>query len=181
VHLPDLLVSLSVLSVTSLFYLLSSSKASAISTYTIGILTMTRDLNCSTFEATVGLSVYPLGFSLVPLLTSSLSEEFGRFRLYIISSLLFMLTHVMIALYSQSSLPAFLHANFQFTEPPIYKPLLLLDYSVVPSAQQVQHWLAVPSPIYGGLMSKSCLGYPCSIKLIPSDVVFLWPYLQSLP
>ncbi|KIJ20594.1 hypothetical protein PAXINDRAFT_66333, partial [Paxillus involutus ATCC 200175] len=72
--------------------------ASAISTYTIGILTMTRDLNCSTFEATVGLSVYPLGFSLVPLLTSSLSEEFGRFRLYIISSLLFMLTHVMIAL-----------------------------------------------------------------------------------
>ncbi|KAF8836966.1 MFS general substrate transporter [Paxillus ammoniavirescens] len=72
--------------------------ASAISTYTMGIPTMTRDLNCSNFEATVGLSLYPLGFSLVPLLTSSLSEEFGRFRLYIISSLLFMLTHVMIAL-----------------------------------------------------------------------------------
>ncbi|KIJ65186.1 hypothetical protein HYDPIDRAFT_175204 [Hydnomerulius pinastri MD-312] len=72
--------------------------AAAISSYTMGFITMTRDLNCSTLQASVGLSVYALGFSLVPLLTSSLSEEFGRFRLYIISTLMFMLTQIMVAL-----------------------------------------------------------------------------------
>lgn len=64
----------------------------------MGVSTMVDDLRCSTFAATVGLSVYPLGFGLVPLFTSALSEEFGRFRLYIVTTFLFMLTHVMIAL-----------------------------------------------------------------------------------
>ena len=73
-------------------------QAAAISSYTMGVPTMVDDLHCSLFEATVGLSVYPLGFSLVPLFTSSLSEEYGRFRLYIVTVFFFMLTHVMIAL-----------------------------------------------------------------------------------
>ncbi|KAG9309878.1 major facilitator superfamily domain-containing protein [Chiua virens] len=72
--------------------------AAAISSYTMGVPTMVDDLHCSTFLATVGLSVYPIGFALVPLFTSSLSEEFGRFRLYIVTIFLFMLTHVMTAL-----------------------------------------------------------------------------------
>ncbi|KAF9244116.1 MFS general substrate transporter [Melanogaster broomeanus] len=50
--------------------------AAAISSYTMGTTTMVQDLDCNTFDAT----------------------EFGRFRLYIISSFLFMLSHVMIAL-----------------------------------------------------------------------------------
>ncbi|KAF8548850.1 MFS general substrate transporter [Imleria badia] len=55
--------------------------AAAISSYTMGVPTMVDELHCSTFAATVGLSVYPIGFGVVPLFTSSLSEEFGRFPL----------------------------------------------------------------------------------------------------
>ena len=73
-------------------------QAAAISSYTMGVPTMVVDLHCSTFAATVGLSVYPIGFGFVPLFTSSLSEEFGRFPLYIVTTFLFMLTHVMMAL-----------------------------------------------------------------------------------
>ena len=73
-------------------------QAAAISSYTMGVPTMVDDLHCSTFAATVGLSVYPIGFGFVPLFTSSLSEEFGRFPLYIVTTFLFMLTHVMMAL-----------------------------------------------------------------------------------
>jgi predicted MFS family arabinose efflux permease len=73
-------------------------QAAAISSYTMGVPTMVDDLRCSTFAATVGLSVYPIGFGVVPLFTSSLSEEFGRFPLYIVSTFFFMLTHVMMAL-----------------------------------------------------------------------------------
>ncbi|KAG2144597.1 major facilitator superfamily domain-containing protein [Suillus clintonianus] len=72
--------------------------AGAASSYTMGYSSMTRDLNCTLFQASVGLSVYPLGFALAPLVTSSFSEEFGRFPFYIVSSFLFLLTEVMIAL-----------------------------------------------------------------------------------
>ncbi|KAH0836451.1 MFS general substrate transporter [Lanmaoa asiatica] len=66
--------------------------AATTSSYTMGVPTMVYDLHCSIFEATVGFSVHALGFSLVPLLTSALSEEFGRFRLYIVTAFLFVLT-----------------------------------------------------------------------------------------
>ena len=58
---------------------------------------MIRDLNCTEFQATVGLALYPLGFSLVPLITASFSEEFGRWPLYFYSGIGFTLMHVMIA------------------------------------------------------------------------------------
>ncbi|KAF8449345.1 major facilitator superfamily domain-containing protein [Boletus edulis BED1] len=70
----------------------------AISSYNLGVPTMVEDLHCSNFAATVGLSLYPLGFGIVPLFTSSLSEEFGRFPIYIVSTFSFMLMHVMTAL-----------------------------------------------------------------------------------
>ncbi|KAG6374760.1 hypothetical protein JVT61DRAFT_4136 [Boletus reticuloceps] len=70
----------------------------AISSYNLGVPTMVEDLHCSYFAATVGLSLYPLGFGIVPLFTSSLSEEFGRFPIYIVSTFSFMLMHVMTAL-----------------------------------------------------------------------------------
>ncbi|KAI9573844.1 major facilitator superfamily domain-containing protein [Boletus coccyginus] len=72
--------------------------AAATSTYTMGVPGMVDELHCSTFAATVGFSVYPIGFAVVPLFTSSLSEEFGRFRLYILTTFLFMLMHVIMAL-----------------------------------------------------------------------------------
>ncbi|KAA1468947.1 MFS general substrate transporter [Dentipellis sp. KUC8613] len=72
--------------------------ATAASTYNLGFDTMTRDLNCTEFQATIGLSVYALGFGIVPLLTASLSEEFGRQSLYIVSCFGFMMMHLMVAL-----------------------------------------------------------------------------------
>jgi predicted MFS family arabinose efflux permease len=60
---------------------------------------MLRDLHCSEFQATVGIAVYCLGYAVVPMFTSPLSEEFGRMPLYIISTIGFALTHLMVALY----------------------------------------------------------------------------------
>ncbi|OJA21197.1 hypothetical protein AZE42_01355 [Rhizopogon vesiculosus] len=72
------------------------------SSYVMGYSSMIRDLDCTLFQATIGLSMYALGVGLAPLVTSSLSEEFGRLRFYIGSSFLFMLTEVMIAFVSRS-------------------------------------------------------------------------------
>jgi MFS family permease len=60
---------------------------------------MTQDLDCTRFKATIGLATYCLGFGLTPLLTASLSEEFGRMPMYIVSGVGFTLTHLMVALY----------------------------------------------------------------------------------
>jgi hypothetical protein len=57
-----------------------------------------RDLNCTEFQATVGFIVYTLGFGLVPLVSSSLSEEFGRQPLYIASAIGFTSMYLLIAL-----------------------------------------------------------------------------------
>jgi len=65
---------------------------------------MTRDLNCTTFQATLGLSVYCLGFGVFPLVTSAFSEEFGRRPLYCASVVGLLLMHLMAALYVVSML-----------------------------------------------------------------------------
>ncbi|KAF7966704.1 hypothetical protein HWV62_37334, partial [Athelia sp. TMB] len=77
------------------FTLLAAATASS---YNLGFGSMTEDLNCSEFQATVGLSMYALGFGIVPLVSSSLSEETGRRPLYIMSLIGHMLMHLMIAL-----------------------------------------------------------------------------------
>jgi predicted MFS family arabinose efflux permease len=64
----------------------------------MGYSSMTRDLDCTLYQAILGFGVYPLGFAFTPLVTSSLSEEFGRFHFYIVSSFMFVLTEVIIAL-----------------------------------------------------------------------------------
>ncbi|KAF8993764.1 MFS general substrate transporter [Cyathus striatus] len=75
--------------------LLASSTSS---TYSMGYASMTRDLNCTEFQATIGLSTYVLGFAVVPLVTASLSEEFGRMPLYVISGIGFIIMYLMVAL-----------------------------------------------------------------------------------
>ncbi|KAK2462261.1 hypothetical protein APHAL10511_005757 [Amanita phalloides] len=72
--------------------------ASTASTYAMGFPSMIRDLNCTQLQAITGYSVYALGFAIVPLVTASLSEEFGRRPLYTVSSFLFLLMYLMIAL-----------------------------------------------------------------------------------
>ncbi|KAI0321592.1 major facilitator superfamily domain-containing protein [Amylostereum chailletii] len=76
------------------FTALSAATASSFSS---GFPSMTRDLNCSTYLATVGLAVYPLGFGIVPLFAAPFSEELGRLPLYMVSALGFLLWQVMIA------------------------------------------------------------------------------------
>ncbi|TCD62574.1 hypothetical protein EIP91_006724 [Steccherinum ochraceum] len=78
-----------------LFTLISAANGS---TYALGFDSMTRDLNCTRFQAIIGLSMFTLGFGVVPLVTASFSEEFGRQPLYICSVIGFALMHLMAAL-----------------------------------------------------------------------------------
>ncbi|KAJ8591031.1 MFS general substrate transporter [Rhizopogon salebrosus TDB-379] len=64
----------------------------------MGYQSMMRDLDCTQFQATVALILSPVGFGMVPLITSSFTEEFGRLHIYIVSSFGFMVTQIMIAL-----------------------------------------------------------------------------------
>ncbi|TFK67701.1 MFS general substrate transporter [Pluteus cervinus] len=66
--------------------------------YNLGFPSMMRDLHCTQFQATIGLSVFPLGFAIVPLVTASLSEELGRRPLYIYSGIGYLLMYMTIAL-----------------------------------------------------------------------------------
>jgi predicted MFS family arabinose efflux permease len=78
--------------------LVRSLSASTSASYNMGFPSMMTDLNCSEFQATIGLSVYALGFAVVPLVSSSLSEELGRRPLYIGSLIGHILMHLMVAL-----------------------------------------------------------------------------------
>ncbi|KAF9461064.1 major facilitator superfamily domain-containing protein [Collybia nuda] len=75
--------------------LIASINAAA---YNLGSGSMMRDLNCTQMEATVGFSVYTIGFGVVPLVTASFSEEFGRQPLYISSGIGFIVMYLMTAL-----------------------------------------------------------------------------------
>ncbi|KAI8985777.1 MFS general substrate transporter [Trametes punicea] len=72
--------------------------ASSSAAYALGDDSMVRDLNATQFQATVGLSMYTLGFGLVPLVSASFSEEFGRQPLYLFSGIGCLLMHLMMAL-----------------------------------------------------------------------------------
>ncbi|THU94038.1 hypothetical protein K435DRAFT_799221 [Dendrothele bispora CBS 962.96] len=54
---------------------------------------MTRDLNAKTFQATIGLNLYLLGFGLFPMLTVSFREEVGRLPTYVVSAFGFLLMY----------------------------------------------------------------------------------------
>jgi MFS family permease len=66
--------------------------------YSLGVNSMIRDLHCTRLQATAGLSMYTLGFGLVPLVSASFSEEFGRLPLYAVSGLGMVLMFMMTAL-----------------------------------------------------------------------------------
>lgn len=78
-----------------IFTILVSTSSSS---FAMGYDSMMRDLKCTEFEATLGLSLYIIGFAVVPLFTSSFSEEFGRLPLYIVCAFFYTLTQVMAAL-----------------------------------------------------------------------------------
>ncbi|KAF9005034.1 MFS polyamine transporter [Cyathus striatus] len=84
--------------ITAFACILTYIASSSTSAYSIGYASMMRDLNCTLFQATIGLSVYTLGFGVVPLITASLSEDFGRQPLYLGSGIGLLLMYLMIAL-----------------------------------------------------------------------------------
>ncbi|KAG2110587.1 major facilitator superfamily domain-containing protein [Suillus discolor] len=53
--------------------------------FAMGYDSMIQDLSCTRFQATVAYSLYSLGFGIVPLFTSALSEEIGRRPIYLVS------------------------------------------------------------------------------------------------
>ncbi|KAI0306011.1 major facilitator superfamily domain-containing protein [Multifurca ochricompacta] len=65
--------------------LFTGVSAAAASSYNSGFPSMIQDLKCTEFQATIGLSVYPLGFGL------------GRRPLYLISGIGFMMMHILAA------------------------------------------------------------------------------------
>ena len=79
--------------------------AAVVAVYDLGFRSMIRDLHCTEFQATIGLSAFTFGFAVVPLVTASFSEEFGRLPLYIVSGIGFSLMYAMIALYDEFLLP----------------------------------------------------------------------------
>ncbi|EIW78972.1 MFS general substrate transporter [Coniophora puteana RWD-64-598 SS2] len=72
--------------------------SASISAYSLGYDSMMSDLGCTRMEATLGLSLFLLGFAFFPLASSSFSEELGRRPVYLASALGFVLAELMVAL-----------------------------------------------------------------------------------
>lgn len=58
---------------------------------------MQRDLHATNMQIAATLSCYALGFGVVPLVTASLSEEFGRRPLYIVTAFINFMTCIGVA------------------------------------------------------------------------------------
>ncbi|GJN92132.1 hypothetical protein Rhopal_005162-T1 [Rhodotorula paludigena] len=65
--------------------------------FAMGNGSMMDEFDCSHTIATLGLSVFPLGFGLGPLFTAPLSEAFGRYPLYVVSSFVYLVFIIPIA------------------------------------------------------------------------------------
>ena len=126
----------------------------------MGFSSMIRHFHCTEFQATIGLSVYPLGFGLIPLVSASFSEEFGRLPLYIGSGLGFLLMFPMIALYGSNCVflrvkSIHLHLHSIYFDPglKISKQSSWHDFYKVRLDLRGQLWLEGRSLIYGHLRS----------------------------
>ena len=58
---------------------------------------MARDLHASQFQLAATLSCYAFGFGVIPLVTASFSEEFGRRPLYLVTSFIFFAMSIALA------------------------------------------------------------------------------------
>ncbi|KAF7317662.1 MFS domain-containing protein [Mycena kentingensis (nom. inval.)] len=72
--------------------------ASSASGYALGYPSMMRDTGCTQFQATLGLGIFCLGFAVIPLFTSPLSEMCGRKPVYLASAIGTIFAHLMAAL-----------------------------------------------------------------------------------
>lgn len=81
----------------------TNSSASTASAYNMGFDSMIANLNCTEFQATIGLSLYALGFGVFPLVTASFSEEIGRQPLYYMSATGVLFMYLVIAMWVSRS------------------------------------------------------------------------------
>ncbi|KAG9309457.1 major facilitator superfamily domain-containing protein [Chiua virens] len=72
--------------------------ATASSSFAMGNTSMMNDLHCSQLQATIALCVYPLGFAIVPLFSSALSEEVGRRPIHLLSAFASVLCYALAAM-----------------------------------------------------------------------------------
>ncbi|KAK7458023.1 hypothetical protein VKT23_009931 [Stygiomarasmius scandens] len=80
--------------VASYFTALTGATASA---YAMGFPSMMRELNCTEEQAALGISMFCLGFALIPLWTSAFSEELGRRPLFIVCTTVFTAMYIVQA------------------------------------------------------------------------------------
>ncbi|KAK9894077.1 MFS general substrate transporter [Cystobasidium minutum MCA 4210] len=66
--------------------------------FVAGTASMQRELNLSHIMASLAFSLYPLGFGLGPLVLAPISEVYGRNPMYFVSTILFTLCYLPIAL-----------------------------------------------------------------------------------
>ena len=142
--------------------------AAVVAVYNLGFPSMIRDLHCTELQATIGMSVFTLGFGVVPLVTSSFSEEFGRLPLYIVSGIGFFLMFPMIALYVKLrySIIWSCKLTLRFLSGHITsRQLLWLAFYKALLALRLRLWLEEPSQTYGRLRSMYFLILILPIKL----------------
>ncbi|KAI0031647.1 MFS general substrate transporter [Vararia minispora EC-137] len=68
----------------------------ASSSYATGFTSMVADLQSNFYLAGVGISVYALGFGVVPIFAAPISEEIGRRPLFIGAATVLVIAHIMI-------------------------------------------------------------------------------------
>jgi MFS family permease len=130
---------------------------------------MIRDLKCTEFQATLGLSVYPIGLGIVPMFTAAPSEEFGRWQLFFWSTIGFELCFFMIAMFVLFIMGFCLSLNLASVQigPQTFKPSSLVDSYKAGLHQQEPRWFLGPLLIYGWLRSE-CMVLACGEYVLPS-------------
>jgi MFS family permease len=123
--------------------------AAVVAVYNLGFPSMIRDLHCTQFQATIGMSVFTLGFGVVPLVTSSFSEEFGRLPLYIVSGIGFFLMFPMIALYVKHIMYGHAKLTFYLSGQKTLRRSLWHAFYKARLGLRLRLWSEEPSLTYG--------------------------------
>ncbi|WVQ83155.1 hypothetical protein IAT38_005293 [Cryptococcus sp. DSM 104549] len=80
--------------VATFFTMMTAANTSA---YSIGEVSMCKDLGCNDLQAAGGLGVYAFGFAVAPMVLAPLSEEFGRRWTYVCAVIIYLVFHIMMA------------------------------------------------------------------------------------
>lgn len=68
------------------------------SSYSISVGSMVKDVGGTTLQTAVGMSLYGWGFAVGQLVLAPITEEYGRYRIMIISVMVYTVLHLMMTL-----------------------------------------------------------------------------------